>query len=47
MYGEKQSNVFRILSSDSDEELFVQIYGCNIVRYLLHRCKWQIFCADK
>jgi len=22
---------------------FIQIYGCNIVRFLLHQCKWMSF----
>jgi len=26
---------------------FIQIYGCNIVRFSLHRCKWLIFCVEK
>jgi len=26
---------------------FIQIYGRNIVRFSLDRCKWYIFCAQK
>jgi len=26
---------------------FIQIYVCNIVRFLLHWCKWSIFCVDR
>jgi hypothetical protein len=26
---------------------FIQIYGCNIVRVLLHRYKWRIFLCRK
>jgi len=26
---------------------FIHIYGCNIVRFYRHRCKWRIFWAEK
>jgi hypothetical protein len=25
----------------------IQIFGCNVVRFSVRRCKWRIFCAEK
>jgi len=29
------------------ENYFIQIYGCHIVRFVLHRYKWHIFLCGK
>jgi len=35
------------MSCEINEELFYADFGCNIMGFSLHRCKWRIFCVGE